>query len=184
MLVEFKADLRTMDSCQIYRKYILDGKCFLLEHQEIFELREEISKNFEINYNEIYLVGSGKLGFSIKPSRRFLAFNDDSDIDIAITSTELFVKVWKEALLFKKSESYWPNSNHFFKCLSQGWIRPDKLPISEYFCFTKKWWDFFNELTSSNKYGHYKIRGGLYHSEFFLKQYQTICIEQCIQEIS
>ena len=141
-----------------------------------------ICEQFEIEFNDVLIVGSGKLGFSIKPSRRFESFNNDSDIDIAIVSTPLFERVWQEAYLYKKSAADWPSSGHFFKYLADGGIRPDKLPPSSYFNFTADWWNFFNELTASNKFGPYKIRGGLYHSHFFLQEYQTICIDQCIQE--
>ncbi|GAB2899774.1 hypothetical protein ACCI51_18125 [Microbulbifer echini] len=182
MIEEFKADLTSLNSLQIYRKYVLGGDCHLLDNHQIFEIRETICENFQIEYNDVILVGSGKLGFSIKPSRRFRAFNDDSDIDIAIVSTKLFEKIWEEAYLFKKSGADWPSSNRFFKYISEGWIRPDKLPTSSYFTFTAEWWNFFNDLTSSNRFGPYKVRGGLYHSHFFLQEYQTICIEQCIQE--
>jgi hypothetical protein len=87
-----------------------------------------------------------------------------------------------EAYIYKKSGAYWPKSSSFFSYLSEGWIRPDKLPNSPLFSFTKEWWDFFNELTSSRMFGPYKIRAGLYHSMFFFEEYQKICIEQCIEE--
>ena len=184
MLEEFKSDLSSLTSLQVFRKYILNGESFLLSNDQHYKLREEVCDNFSVEFNDVVLVGSGKLGFSLKPQKRFTAFSDDSDIDIAIVSSELFDKVWEEAFLFKKSASYWPKASSFFKYLSEGWIRPDKLPPSEYFEFTKQWWSFFNSLTRSVNYGPYKVRAGLYHSHFFLKEYQTICIEQCMQEIN
>ncbi|GHB08079.1 hypothetical protein ACFFLG_18210 [Shewanella indica] len=184
MIEEFKADLKSLNSLQIYRKYVLGGDCHLLDNHQMFEIRETICDKFEIDFTDVIMVGSGKLGFSIKPSRRFEVFNDDSDIDIAIVSTKLFERIWQEAYLFKKSGADWPSSNNFFKYISEGWIRPDKLPSSSYFEFTDEWWKFFNSLTSSNRFGPFKVRGGLYHSHFFLQEYQTICIEQCIQEAS
>ncbi|KIO37860.1 hypothetical protein [Shewanella sp. cp20] len=184
MIEEFKVDLLKLSSPQIYRKYVLGGDCYLLDNHQLYELREEISEQFEIEFNDVILVGSGKLGFSIKPSRRYQAFNDESDIDVAIVSTSFFEKVWQEAYTYRKSGADWPSADKFFRYLSEGWIRPDKLPPSRHFNFTSNWWDFFNSLTSSNKFGPYKIRGGLYHSHFFLKEYQTICIDQCIQEAS
>lgn len=182
MFEDFKGDLKKLNSLQIYRKYVLGGDCHLLDNHDLFELREVICEKFQIEFSDVLMVGSGKLGFSIKPSRRFGLFNDDSDIDIAIVSTSLFERVWQEAYLYKKSGADWPSSGRFFKYLSGGWIRPDKLPPSSYFDFTAEWWNFFNELTRSNRFGPYKIRGGLYHSHFFLQEYQTICIDQCIQE--
>lgn len=183
MIEDFKKDLDSLSSLQIFRKHVLNGGCFALTEDNHYQLREEICDFFSVEFNDVILVGSGRLGFSLKPNKRFVPFGDDSDIDLAIVSTSLFEKIWNEAYLYKKSSADWPQANKFFKYLSEGWIRPDKLPPSEYFRFSGKWWDFFNELTKNNKYGPYKIRAGLYHSHFFLKEYQTICIEQCIQEV-
>jgi len=184
MLEDFKTDLKNLTSLQMIRKYILDGACHVLNHDQHFRLKEEICEHFEVDFGCVILVGSGKLGFSIKPERRFQSFGEDSDIDIAVVSPQLFQKVWMEAYLYKKGGAYWPKSSSFFKYLSEGWIRPDKLPSSTCFEFSETWWDFFNEITASNRYGPYKIRAGLYYSMFFLQEYQKICIDQCIEEIN
>ncbi|MHB9137528.1 MAG: hypothetical protein ACYC2J_14085 [Acidithiobacillus ferrooxidans] len=184
MLEEFKGDCKSLSSLQIFRKYILNGECYLLTKTLHFQIREDICEHFSVEFNDVIMVGSGKLGFSLKPGKRFAEFSDDSDIDIAIVSSRLFERVWEEAYLYKKSAADWPNCSSFFRYLSEGWIRPDKLPSSNYFKFSKQWWDFFNDLTKTEKYGPFKIRAGLYHSHFFLKEYQIICIEQCMQEIS
>jgi hypothetical protein len=179
MIDDFKQDLTNLSSLQIIRKYVLAAESQILTSDQHYRLKEQVCDHFEVEFNDVIMVGSGKLGFSIKPSRRFQPFNDDSDIDIAVVSPKLFEMVWNEAYLFKKGRAYWPQSESFFKYLSEGWIRPDKLPRNEYFQFTSKWWDFFNTLTSSGQYGPYAIRAGLYHSNFFLHEYQKICIEQC-----
>lgn len=184
MLEEFKSDLKLLSSIQIFRKYVLNGDTFLLGSNEYYQLREEVCENFSVEFSDVVMVGSGKLGFSLKQKKRFVSFGEDSDIDIAIVSAKLFNKIWEEAYLYKKSLADWPRADTFFRYLSEGWIRPDKLPPSEYFSFTEEWWKFFNDVTNSGKYGPYKIRAGLYYSHFFLKEYQSICIEQCMQEVN
>lgn len=179
MIDDFKQDLSKLSSLQILRKHILGAESQILTAEQHFQLKEQVCEHFKVEYNEIIMVGSGKLGFSIKPARRFQPFNDSSDIDIAVVSPKLFEMVWQEAYLFKKGGSYWPEASAFFRYLSEGWIRPDKLPRNEYFKFTSNWWNFFNALTKSGKYGPYAIRAGLYHSNFFFEEYQKICIEQC-----
>lgn len=182
MLDEFKADLKTLSAIQVVRKHVFNGGCHALSDDQHFLLKERVSDHFNIEFNNVFLVGSGKLGFSIKAEKRFHSFGDDSDIDIAVVSSELFTKVWEEAYVYKKSGAYWPKSSEFFRYLSDGWIRPDKLPSSNYFEFSKTWWGFFNDITSSKKFGPYRIRAGLYHSLFFLQEYQMICVNQCIEE--
>lgn len=184
MVDDFKADLGQLTSIQLIRKYIYNGSCSTLNDHHHYRLKEEISEHFDVQFNDVIIVGSAKLGFSIKPSKRYSPFGEDSDIDVAVVSTALFQRIWEEAYLYKKSKADWPAAASFFNYLSQGWIRPDKLPSSAYFSFTGKWWDFFNGITSSRKYGPYAIRAGLYHSPFFLQEYQKICIEQCIEDLS
>lgn len=179
MIEDFKKDLSNLTSLQIIRKYILTAESKILNNDQHYQLKEQICEHFNVEFNDVIIVGSSKLGFSIKPSRRYESFNDESDIDIAVVSTKLFEKVWNEAYLFKKGGSDWPKAESFFEYLSAGWIRPDKLPINDYFQFTSQWWDFFNTLTRSGHFGPYAIRAGLYHSSFFLQEYQKICIEQC-----
>lgn len=184
MLEQFKEDLSKLTSTQLIRKYIYNGSCNVLTDDRHFQLKEQICEHFRVEFNDVILVGSAKLGFSIKPTKRYTPFGDESDIDVAVISTPLFQKIWEEAFLYKKSGADWQSASSFFKYLSQGWIRPDKLPSSDLFTFSKTWWDFFNTLTASRKYGPFKIRAGLYHSAFFLQEYQKICIEQCIEEVN
>ena len=184
MIESFKNDLRVLSSTQIVRKYILSGPVAQLDFNVVFQLRERIADYFDVEFSDVILVGSSKLGFSIKPDKRYLSFGDDSDIDVAVVSTLLFQKVWREAFLFKNSRAYWPTAPEFFKYLTRGWIRPDMLPRSPSFAFTQNWWDFFNELSRGSEFGRIKIRGGLYHSWFFLLQYQLICTQQCIEELT
>lgn len=182
MLEDFKEDLKTLSALQVVRKHILNGGCYALTEDQHYRLKERVCEYFKIDFNNVVLVGSGKLGFSIKAEKRFQTFGDESDIDIAVVSSELFTKILEEAYLYKKSGAYWPRSPEFFRYLSEGWIRPDKLPPSNYFEFSKTWWDFFNGLTVAQNFGPYKIRAGLYHSLFFLQEYQMICVDQCIEE--
>lgn len=175
----FKNDLRSNTSELFIRSHVLSGDTHILSAIEYAKLREEVACHFSIDPFQIYMVGSGKMGFSIKESRRFGVFDDNSDIDLAIICPELFQKVWQSAYIYKLSKADWPRQKSFFDYLVNGWIRPDKFPKADLDPFFDEWWSFFDNLTRSRKYGHYKIRAGLYQSRFFLEQYQKICLEQC-----
>lgn len=179
----FKSDLKNLDSIQMYRKFVLNESCCILNSDQHYQLRDSLSNKFKVEFTDVVVVGSTKLGFSIKKEKMYVAFGETSDIDVAIVSTSLFEMIWREAYLYKKSGVDWPNSGAFFEYLAKGWIRPDKLPKSNLFSFTNTWWDYFNELTNSQKFGPYPIRAGLYHSHFFLKEYQIVNIERCIRGI-
>lgn len=184
MLDTFKTDLQTLDDKQLINKYYISGHAFALSNDLHFQLRQTVASTFDVEFTEVFLVGSAKLGFSIKPQRRFQSFTDTSDIDVVIVSKTLFERIWQEVHSFERNGGYWPKMSAFKEYHFAGWIRPDKLPLQPTFIFARKWWSFFEALSGGGEYGPYKIRGGLYHSPFFLEQYQNICFQQCRTEIS
>lgn len=177
----FKADLSRLDAGQIVDKWILTGSCAVISDETTHAIADNISRKFQIEFTSIVVVGSARLGFSIKPSRRYGIFGEDSDVDVAIVSTDLFERVWREAYEFDRSGAYWPEKGQFRKYLSRGWIRPDMLPTEETFEFSQGWWPFFNNLEIPDC--PYKIAGGIYHSHFFLRAYQRTAVEQCMMEL-
>lgn len=175
-----------MRASDIVRKYITFGECFIFENEKYFILKSLVSDHFEIHPSEVLLVGSGKLGFSIAPGKRYNHFGDQSDIDIAIVSPILFDKIWQQVFEYRDQVSYfWPTNDEiaFKDYLFTGWIRPDKLPPARNFRIRKDWWDFFLSITAKGEFGPYNIRAGLYKSWYYLERYQCICVKQCANEL-
>lgn len=184
MISKFKSDLLSLGDSEIINKYYLSGSAFALDDNKYYRLRQSVSDHFEVEYAQVFIVGSAKLGFSIKPKRRFMPFYDKSDIDIVVVSSTLFEKIWKEVFLFDKNGGYWSRVKDFKNYHFQGWIRPDMLPLEPSFRMAREWWDFFEKMSGDGEYGPYRIRGGLYHSRSFFDSYQKICFDQCRNEVS
>lgn len=183
-VASFVVDLHEYSPIEVVRKDILSGTCFALDAETEFALRSEVARHFGVHPNEVFIVGSAKLGFSIVPSKRFRPFCDCSDIDLVLVSSSLFDNVWKEVFLYSKNVGYWEKKDSFTQYLFKGWIRPDKLPTSPAFSLSKEWWEFFRGLTSKRVYGDYKIAAGLYKSLFFLESYQEICASGCKEGVA
>lgn len=177
----FKEDLSSYDDDEMIQKYFEhDFSPAVISNDDYFKLKIEVANFFTLLHpTEVFMVGSGKLGFTIKPQEQYRKFNDSSDIDLAIVSRELFELFWKAVFEYKNEVKYWPKELKFKDYLFKGWIRPDLLPPSNSFKESKEWWDFFRELTSSGKYGPYKINAGLYLNRFFFESYQKDCIQSC-----
>lgn len=179
MAVEaFKTDLSKLTPSQVVDKWLLTGSCAIINDDATHAIANAIAEKFDVEFTSIFVVGSARLGFSINPKRRYASFGEDSDVDVAIVSTRLFERVWREAYEFDRSGAYWPSKGSFRRYLCRGWIRPDLLPPEDTFQFSKTWWPFFSKLQISGC--PYKIAGGLYHSPFFLRAYQRIAVEQCM----
>ena len=182
-LYQFKEDLELLSPIQIVRKHIIFGECCMLSQREYFNLRSEVADHFGLHPNEVLVVGSTKLGFSVAPDKQYRLFRDTSDIDIALVSSTLFNEFWKEVFRYEQEGRNWPEYAEFVDYFFRGWIRPDKLPESPIFPLRKNWWNFFQDITNSGRYGDYKIAGGLYKSYFFLENYQKICVQKCINSL-
>jgi len=134
-LESLKLDLLSeMKVEQLFQKHIIDGSSYyfrdhLGEHNQEYELRHDLSDQLGLSINDIVIVGSAKLGFSVK-NEKFLKFDakfsdtnlkkDHSDIDVAIVNRRLFDT--QAATIYEISrhfEGSWINdnwkSNYFYR---------------------------------------------------------------------
>lgn len=182
-IIEFQTDLKEHSVKRIVRKRITFGPSFILDLDKYFDLKLCIADHFQINPNEVLLVGSGKLGFSIAPKKRYRYFGDKSDVDIAIISSSLFDDIWKQVYEYRNAVGYWNEEREFKSYMFRGWIRPDKLPPAYSFNIRGDWWEFFRSITNCGLYGPFQIRGALYKSWDFLEGYQSICVKSCQEDL-
>lgn len=100
----FKKSLEEDSPQQIYRNYLLGHDIWYFreylgkeDHALIYDqLKCLISERLGVHPNNIAIVGSAKLGFSVTPTKDkcFSEFSADSDLDIAIVSPDVFRKSW------------------------------------------------------------------------------------------
>jgi len=72
-----------------------------------FEIKDRIAETFKIPFTSIHIVGSAKTGYSFWKNREFL--EKESDLDIAIISSQLFTKMLDYAYTITKG--YTDNRN-------------------------------------------------------------------------
>jgi hypothetical protein len=102
MIDNFKEILRTQDLRFVYRKFLLGHKIWYFEtraeneaYAETYdEFKLYMSDKLDLHVNNLAIVGSAKLGFSLSPKNNFKVFEDDSDIDLVIVSSSLYRKAW------------------------------------------------------------------------------------------
>jgi len=177
MLEEFKKSLldSSCSDMEIVDKYIMFGTPYIFNENEsiYYELKKDISNFFGTSINCVNVVGSAKLGFSIAPQKRFRPIQDDSDIDVAIISDELFDTFWEKLFEFNinlvsrnnnEQELYDKFLTYFFR----GWLRPDCFPFN--YKGKQDWFDFFRKI-SYKKYDQRKVTGAIYKNEYFFKKY-------------
>ena len=73
-------------------------------------LKEILNDKLGVAYHNVLMVGSGKIGYSLNPFKKFKAFDEDSDIDIAIISIKMFNELWAKIRLASTEEHIFYNS--------------------------------------------------------------------------
>ncbi|WP_444999211.1 hypothetical protein [Halomonas mongoliensis] len=178
MLKEKETDEDVLDFC---RKHVLHGTphIFYSRDDEFYEFRKRISCKFKIPFNEIYITGSGKLGFS--PFKR-KEFDYDSDIDVALVSEKLFDEIMsdiakyqmvlrqnREVVHVREIKMY----HSFLEYTALGWIRPDKLPVSfQMKALKDDWFEFFRSISDGrSEVGNYQVNAGVFKTYQHLEDY-------------
>lgn len=190
-LEEFNIDLKASDSpekrARFLRKHVFHGLPHVFQGREsdYFDFRQIISEKYNIGFQEVFIVGSGKLGFSyIKGS----TFSYESDIDVVLVNERLFEKYFVDICdyqyqldRFKKipTERELAMYNRFLQYLVKGWMRPDLLPLSfQADALKSDWFEFFKSISyGQTSIGNYKVNGGLFKNYYFLEKYHLNGIE-------
>lgn len=186
-MTEFKEGLRRhTDPIRVVREFITHGTCVMISKMSHAVLRERVAAELDIHPNrDVYTVGSAKLGFSIKPTRRYGHFGNDSDIDVAIVSPELYWQLWRETREFVASKELWSTqkSKQFKEQHMQGRISPKNLPkASSLIPTATKLWEIGRSLQQERIAGPYAVTFAVWADMDALEDYQANTVAQC-QEI-
>jgi hypothetical protein len=110
-----------------------------------------------VERQQVVVVGSAKLGFSISEKRtfggvgleRYRPFRPESDIDIALVHPFIFDQLWRELSDHSHRSPTMPrDSARLGDYLVYGWIRPDHFPKNVRLRRCDDWWDTFNKMTA------------------------------------
>lgn len=171
------------DCLRIVRKHIIHGTpfVFLDREEDFYEFRDCIAKYFKINFHEVFILGSAKLGYSYHKDS---VFSPESDIDVALINEKLFewyyinicdyqYEIDKGMITMTEIEKQ--RYNEFLQYLIKGWMRPDKLPAKlQILSMKQDWFDFFRSISyGKSSVGNYKVAGGLFKNYHYLEKYYT-----------
>lgn len=170
----------------IVREFITHGHSVVLDGQTYTRLREYAGAALLVSPNQnVFLVGSAKLGFSIKPKRRYGLFNDDSDVDMAIVSPSLYERLWGEARRYSRRGGFWEGDtrNHFKNDHANGVVKPYVLPDSDAIPTRRMLFDLESEMQRVGG-SPYPVTIAVWHSMDALEEYQTLAVKKCQEALS
>lgn len=167
--------------------------------QKEMDFRRDMANSIGLSINEIGIVGSAQLGYSIKPHVKLRLMDeeygktkkisDKSDIDVSVVSRKYFDQLHQEVHDYTKGfgvgwefSKYYPTLDsmkhldvkradyNFYKYFAQGWLRPDFFPDGFSFGYNI-------QLNKWKKILDRKISIGIYRDWKCLKDYQEKAFE-------
>jgi hypothetical protein len=147
--------------------------------------RADLTAEFNIDADDIAIVGSGRFGFSLKPGNNLRAFHDRSDIDVVIVSADLFDRLWYDLLKAvyprppaTQREGGWLKDRK--NELYTGWLSPLEVKrdatiygprVSPLLEFSARWFNTFKNASRHAIRRHEDITSRLYrtwqHAELY-----------------
>jgi len=147
--------------------------------------RQRMATTFHVSKDDIYIVGSARLGFSY---RKQTEFSLESDIDVAIVNERLFDEYSKKLCRYNHDVIRrvvaldgveWSRYLGFLKYFAAGWLRPDKgTMIMRKNPDSSNWWRYFKSISyGRSEVGNHKVNAGIYKSKYYLCEYLKISLE-------
>jgi hypothetical protein len=92
-----KADLRGLKAGRCVSKWFAERTPFVFGEDAAAHVswRQELAVALGISLFNVTLIGSAAVGVSLRPSKNFAAFDETSDIDIALVSAFHFDEAWR-----------------------------------------------------------------------------------------
>lgn len=199
-LEEIKEDIVNVDVKQFYMKHIVRSENWYFENildvpsqslvKAVDDFKIIVSDALGVSYNSVMMVGSGKTGYSLSPSKKLKEFTieptaeNKSDIDIAIISTTIFDRFWKcfrEAYDVTNKRNY----THISRGIYRGYINDSN--INKIDKCRIQWQDISNEATRRLKqtmYFKHDISYRLYRSWEDFEEYNLESLHELKTEVA
>ncbi|PSV98273.1 hypothetical protein [Photobacterium iliopiscarium] len=129
MDAEFKGQLIENNIRDVYQRYLLGHDVWFFREklqsttyaQDYDNFKLYMSKELGLHVNNIAIVGSAKLGFSLSPDKNYSQFHDRSDIDLVVVSQPIFTQAW-QAFLELHQRTYLPTYGPIAKNIFKGFV--------------------------------------------------------------
>ena len=188
-------DLQLLEPKEFYMKHIVKSHNWYFSdylhvpQDEIVDkmdcFKEIVSSTLGINFHNVQIVGSAKMGYSLSPQKLFRPFHDEvpgmpsSDIDIAIISELLYQRFWSR---LRNVNGLWHNKyyyKHLTESIFRGYINDSDL--QKITGINEEWDDLvrpINVLLQDTLGFVHPITYRLYRSWDDLEDYQLIAISK------
>lgn len=190
-VTEFQEALRSQTIEDVIWKHITTGSPVMVAQDVYYDLRQRLSREFNLHPSSVVVVGSCRLGFSLKlkgsgsAKSRYQAANLKSDVDVAIVSQPLFDTMWDAIFDLVRRNKDWAlgKGRLVSRDLFNGWITPGTCPPYPVITPIQRWVECFDKLNRARLLPFRKVEGRLYRTWNRLEAYQEIHVDECRSEL-
>lgn len=179
---EFKELLRRETAETIAEDHVFGGDIYIArEHPRALNtLRRHLCPRFRLEEQNVIIIGSAKIGFSLDPDSFPRRFTKNRDIDVLVVSETLFDTFWQTMLKWhyprrmeRLPQSDWDWVMGRRRDLYWGWFHPDKIgyegltfpdvlkPLRD---LKTKWFNSFQTLSLYEEFSGRDVNGRLYRT--------------------
>ena len=183
LVEQFRELVRAKDPMSVVRQVVTHGSAVMVTDEKYVSLKEAVADALGVNANQnVFMVGSAKLGFSIKKKCRYESFSELSDIDIAVVTPTTYEQLWLEARRLNRPEILWSSDdrNHFRNDHFKGVIKPYLLPDESN--LKRKFFDMEVDLKLASG-NPFDITLAVWHDMSALENYQATAVGECKEEM-
>jgi hypothetical protein len=193
---EFETVLLSKPLDLIVEEFIFQGEPYVFRNQFAFFnlLIKHLSKELGVAEQNMTIVGSAKVGFSLNPENFPRQFSETSDIDVLVISEQLFDTIWMTLLKWHyprrfvslgKTEGEWQQRRR--KEIFWGWLVPNEIqyegisfpevlkPLRD---LSVKWFNAFQSLSLYPEFAARTVTGRLYRTREHALRYHVEGLRQ------
>jgi hypothetical protein len=185
---EFEAILRRGNLLQVVEDFVFEGVPYVFSGREADYqlLRRHISAGLGVGVEDLTLVGSGRIGFSLSPDTFGRPFSESSDLDVVVVSAPLFDVAWLELLRARPryqtltprvQQWYDDHRNHVY----YGRIWPAKL--AGVIKLSRRWFGVFKSLSQYPELADREVHGLLYRTWDHARLYHQYGLSRILRVI-
>jgi hypothetical protein len=185
---EFRNQIATLPDADVLRLCLRNDLLpyvFEAQPNEWANFRNRFSTVLNVAPDNVAIIGSGRFGFSLKPSKPLRPFSDTSDIDVVVVDANHFDALWanllhaaypREANVARLGGWLRDRRNEVYT----GWLSPLKVRLDRTIFGTKaqpvldfntRWFNLLKEASRITTCRHQGITGRLYrtwqHAELY-----------------
>lgn len=199
---KFLRDLREKPLEWVAEHYIFEGTPYVFSDQPklMEELTNHLSNELDLKSENIRIIGSAKVGFSLNPDNFPRRFSDTSDIDVLVVDEILFDKIWTNVLKWhypRRLSGLSGNDRDWMRKRRRdvywGWLHPERIrydglsfpevlkPLRD---TSTTWFNAFRSLSRHSEFATRHISGRLYRNWSHARMYHVYTLRQIRENIT